>query len=208
MEKKINLLDVLLWLGWVLLFAVLFFKGCKPEIQTGEKIKVITKEVKGEIITNEKVINVPIVRTLKDTAGTGFYINQIDKLFDENNKMQLGFLKMDSIQKIQAYNKAIEINAFKQSFDDNYINAQVSGEVAGNVKQIRLNYTIKAQEIKVDAPKQKNNLYLGLNVANSLQLNKPLFSAGIGIKNKRGNIINASFDTEKRIALGYYLKIF
>lgn len=208
MEKKINLLDVFVWLGWVLLFGVLFFKGCNPEPQTAEKIKVVTKEVKGSIVTNEKVINIPIVRTVKDTAGTGYYVNQIDKLFDENNKMQLEFLKMDSLSKIEAYNKAIQINAFKQTFDDKYINAQVTGEVAGEVKQMRLDYTIKPQEIKVHIPKPKNNFYIGINVANSLQLNKPLFSAGIGIKNKRGNIINASFDTEKRIGIGYYLKIF
>lgn len=208
MEKKINLLDVFVWLGWVLLFAVLFFRGCNPEPQIAEKIKVVTKEVKGSIVTNEKVINVPIIKTIKDTAGTGYYVNQIDKLFDENNKMQLEFLKMDSLQQIEAYNKAIQINAFKQTFDDKYINAQVTGEVAGEVKQMRLDYTIKPQELKVDAPKPKNNLYLGINVANSLQLNKPLFSAGIGLKNKRGNMLNASFDTEKRIGIGYYLKIF
>jgi hypothetical protein len=208
MEKKINLLDVFVWLGWVLLFGVLFFKGCNPEPQTAEKIKIVTKEVKGSIVTNEKVINIPIVRTVKDTAGTGYYVNQIDKLFDENNKMQLEFLKMDSLQQIEAYNKAIQINAFKQTFDDKYINAQVTGEVAGEVKQMRLDYTIKPQELKVDAPKPKNNLYLGVNVANSLQLNKPLFSAGISLKNKRGNMLNASFDTEKRIGIGYYLKIF
>ena len=208
MEKKINLLDVFVWLGWVLLFGVLFFKGCNPEPQTAEKIKIVTKEVKGSIVTNEKVINIPIVRTVKDTAGTGYYVNQIDKLFDENNKMQLEFLKMDSLSKIEAYNKAIQINAFKQTFDDKYINAQVTGEVAGEVKQMRLDYTIKPQELKVDAPKPKNNLYLGVNVANNLQLNKPLFSAGIGLKNKRGNMLNASFDTEKRISFGYYLKIF
>jgi len=208
MEKRINLLDVFVWLGWVLLFGVLFFKGCNPELQPAEKIKVVTKEVKGSIVTKEKVINIPIVRTLKDTAGTSYYVNQIDKLFEENNRMQNEFLKMDSLAKIEAYNKAIEINVFKQTFDDNYINAQVTGEVMGNVKQMRLDYTIKPQELKVDAPKPKNNLYLGVNVANSLQLNKPLFSAGIGIKNKRGNMLNASFDTEKRIGIGYYLKIF
>jgi len=204
-SKKI---DYLAYLGWVLLFAVLFFRGCNTETQTAEKIKVVTKEIKGSIVTKEKVINVPIVRTVKDTAGTGFYVNQIDKLFEENNKMQLEFQQMDSLQQIQAYNKAIQINAFKQTFDDNYINAQVSGEVAGEVKQMRLDYTIKPQELKVDAPKPKNNLYLGVNVANTIQLNKPLFSAGLGLQNKKGNILNFSFDTEKRIGIGYYKKLF
>jgi hypothetical protein len=208
MKKKTNLVDVLQWLGWVFLIIVLFFRGCNTELQTAEKIKVVTKEIKGSIVTKEKVINVPIVRTIKDTAGSGFYANQIDKLFEENNKMQLEFLKMDSLQQIQAYNKAIEINAFKQSFDDKYINAQVSGEVMGNVKQMRLDYTIKPQELKVDAPKPKNNLYLGVNVANTIQLNKPLFNTSIGLQNKKGNILNFSFDTEKRIGIGYYKKLF
>lgn len=208
MEKKINLVENLKWLGWVILFIVLFFRGCNSEPQFAEKIKVVTKEIKGSIVTKEKVINVPIVRTIKDTAGTAFYINQIDKLFEENNKMQLEFLKMDSLQQIEAYNKAIQINAFKQTFDDKYINAQVTGEVAGEVKQMRLDYTIKPQTTEVDAPKTRNHIYLVVNVANTLQFDKPLFSAGIGIKNKRGNILNASFDTEKRIGIGYYLKIF
>jgi hypothetical protein len=54
----------------------------------------------------------------------------------------------------------------------------------------------------------KNHLYLGVNVANTIQLNKPLFSAGLGIQNKKGNILNFSFDTEKRIGFGYYKKLF
>jgi hypothetical protein len=204
-NKRINYLT---WLGWVLLFIVLWFRGCNPEPQFAEKIKIQTKEVKGETIIKTNIVHVPITKKVRDTSGTGFYVAQIDKLFEENQQMQLEFMKMDSVAKIQAYNKAIEINAFRQQFEDSNINAYVSGEVAGNIKQMRFDYTLKQQTITVDAPKPKNNLYLGVNFANTLQLNKPLFSAGIGIKNKRGNILNASFDTEKRIAIGYYLKIF
>jgi hypothetical protein len=208
MEKKINLVENLKWLGWVILFIVLFFRGCNSEPQFTEKIKIQTKEIKGDAIIQTNIVHVPITKKVRDTAGVGFYVSQIDKLFDENNRMQLEFVKMDSLQQIQAYNKAIEINAFKQSFDDKYINAQVSGEVSGKIHAMKFDYTIKAQTMEVDAPKPKNNLYFGVNVANTLLLDKPLFSAGIGIKNKRGNILNASFDTEKRIGIGYYLKIF
>ena len=208
MEKKINLVENLKWLGWLLLFIVLFFRGCNPEPQTADKIKVVTKEVKGETIIKTNIVHVPITKKVRDTSGTGFYVAQIDKLFEENNQMQLEFMKMDSLQQIEAYNKAIEINAFKERFQDNYIDAYVSGEVSGKIHAMKFDYTIKAQTLEVDAPKQRNNFYLGANVANTLQLNKPLFSAGIGIKNKRGNILNASFDTEKRIGIGYYMKIF
>ena len=208
MEKKINLVENLKWLGWVILFIVLFFRGCNSEPQFSEKIKIQTKEVKGDAIIQTNIVHVPITKKVRDTAGVGFYVSQIDKLFEENNRMQMEFVKMDSLQQIQAYNKAIEINAFKQSFDDKYINAQVSGEVSGKIHAMKFDYTIKAQTMEVDAPKVRNNFYVGANVANTLLLDKPLFSAGIGIRNKRGNILNASFDTEKRIAIGYYLKIF
>jgi hypothetical protein len=208
MEKKINLVENLKWLGWVILFIVLWFRGCNPEPQFAEKIKIQTKEVKGKAIIKTNIVHVPITKKVRDTAGTGFYVAQIDKLFEENQQMQLEFMKMDSVAKIQAYNKAIEINAFKERFQDNYIDAYVSGEVSGNIKQMRFDYTIKPQTLNVDAPKPKNHLYLGINVANTLQLNKPLFSAGLGLQNKKGNILNFSFDTEKRIGFGYSKKLF
>lgn len=208
MEANNKRINYLTWLGWVLFFIVLFFRGCEPQLQTAEKIKVVTKEVKGKTIIKTNIVHVPITKKVRDTSGTGFYVAQIDKLFEENNQMQLEFMKMDSIAKIQAYAKAIEINAFNERFEDNNINAYVSGEVAGNIKQMRFDYTIKPQTITTNAPKPKNHLYLGVNVANTLQLNKPLFSAGLGLQNKKGNILNFSFDTEKRIGIGYYKKLF
>jgi hypothetical protein len=204
-NKRINYLT---WLGWVLFFIVLFFRGCNPEPQFADKIKIQTKEVKGKTIIKTNIVHVPITKKVRDTSGTGFYVAQIDKLFEENNQMQLEFIKMDSLQQIQAYNKAIEISAFKERFSDNYIDAQVSGEVSGKIHAMKFDYTIKAQTLEVDAPKPKNHLYLGVNVANTIQLNKPLFSAGLGIQNKKGNILNFSFDTEKRIGIGYSKKLF
>jgi hypothetical protein len=203
--KRINYLT---WLGWVLLFIVLCFRGCNPEPQTAEKIKVITKEIKGETIIKTNIVHVPITKKVRDTSGTGFYVAQIDKLFEENQQMQLEFMKMDSLQQIQAYNKAIEISAFKQQFEDNNINAYVSGKVSGKIHAMKFDYVIKPQTITTDAPKPKNHLYLGLKVANTIEFDKPLFSGEIGLQNKRGNIHNASFDTEKRIGYGYKWKIF
>ena len=40
MESK--RLDYLAWLGWVILFIVLFFRGCNSEPQFAEKIKIQT----------------------------------------------------------------------------------------------------------------------------------------------------------------------
>jgi hypothetical protein len=208
MEKKINLVDIFQWFGWILLLGVLFFRGCNPEPQFAEKIKIQTKEIKGDAIIKTNIVHVPITKKVSDTAGVGFYVSQIDKLFEENNRMQMEFLKMDSLQQIEAYNKAIEINAFKQSFNDDYINAQVSGEVSGKIHAMKFDYTIKPQTMEVDLPKVRNHLYLGVNVANSLPLNKPLFGASIGMQNKKSNILSIGFDNEKRIGLNYFIKLF
>lgn len=204
-NKRINYLT---WLGWVLFFIVLFFRGCNTELQTTEKIKVVTKEIKGKTIIKTNIVHVPITKKVRDTAGVGFYVGQIDKLFAENNKMQLEFIKMDSLQQIEAYNKAIEINAFKERFQDSYIDAYVSGNVAGEVKEMRFNYTIKSRTTEVDLPKVKNKYFVGFGVSNNSQFNAPLFNASIGIQNKKSNILSIGFDSEKRIGLNYFIKLF
>jgi hypothetical protein len=203
--KKINYLT---WLGWVLFIALLFFKGCNPEPQFAEKIKIQTKEVKGKAIIKTNIVHVPITKKVRDTAGVGFYVSQIDKLFEENNRMQNDFIKMDSLAQIQAYNKAIEINAFKQSFDDKYINASVSGEVSGKIHAMKFDYTIKAQTIEVDAPKRKLSVLGGFFIANDIKLQKPLFGAELDILNRKGNLLRVALDTEKRFYFGYSKKLF
>ena len=208
MEKKINLFDLFQWLGWVFLISMLFFRGCDSTPQIAEKIKVVTKEIKGETIIKTNIVHVPITKKVRDTSGTGFYVSQIDKLFEENNRMQLEFQQMDSLQQTQAYAKAIEINAINETFDDEYIKATVSGEVFGKVKQMLFDYTIKPQTLIVDAPKLKNKYFLGFGVSNNIQFNAPLFNASIGIENKKSNILSIGFDSEKRIGLNYFKKLF
>ena len=202
MKKYIN------YLGWVLFFLLLWFKGCDQTTKTSEKIKVVTKEIKGESIIKNKIVHVPITKKIRDTSGVGFYVNQIDKLFEENNRMQLDFQKMDSLAQIQSYAKAIEINAFKERFEDNYIDAYVSGNVSGKIKEMRFDYTLKPQTLIVDAPKVKNKYFVGFGVSNNSQFNAPLFNVGVGIQNKKGRVLFATYDNEKRIGLNYFIKVF
>lgn len=203
-----NYKNYFLYLGWILLFIMLFFKSCSNKQQSKEKVKIQTKEVKGKTIIKTNIVHVPIIKKFRDTSGVGFYVSQIDKLFDENNKMQNEFIKMDSLQQIEAYKKAIEINAFKQSFDDKYINASVSGEVSGKIHAMKFDYTIKAQTLEVDVPKIKNKYFVGFGASNNKLFNAPLFNVGVGIQNKKSNILSIGFDSEKRIGLNYFIKVF
>ena len=202
---RINYLN---WLGWVLFFLVLFFRGCNPTPQIAEKIKVVTKEIKGETIIKTNIVHVPVTKKVRDTSGTGFYVSQIDKLFDENNRMQLEFQQMDSLAQIQAYVKAIEINAFKQRFNDDYIDAYVSGEISGKIHAMKFDYTIKPQQIEVTAPKRKISVLGGVFIANDIQLQKPLFGAELNVLNNKGNLLKIAYDIDKRIYFGYSKKLF
>lgn len=201
-------INYLTWLGWILFFLVLFFRGCNPTPQIAEKIKVVTKEIKGETIIKTNIVHVPITKKVRDTSGVGFYVSQIDKLFEENNRMQLEFQQMDSLAQIQAYAKAIEINEFKQQFEDSYINAYVSGNVAGNVKEMRFDYTLKPQTLNVDAPKRKISVLGGVFIANDIQLQKPLFGAELNVLNNKSNLLKIAYDSEKRIYFGFNKKLF
>lgn len=208
MEKKINLVDVFQWLGWVFLIAILFFRGCDPTPQIAEKIKIVTKEIKGKTIIKTNIVHVPITKKVLDTSGTGFYVSQIDKLFEENNRMQLEFQQMDSLAQIEAYAKAIETNTFKEQFEDKYINAYVSGEVSGKIHAMKFDYTIKTQKTEVPAPKRKISVLGGVFIANDIQLQKALFGTELNVLNNKGDIIKVAFDTDKRIYFGYSKKLF
>lgn len=208
MRTHANVSKLFNYLGWILLFFILWYKGCQQYPQKAEKVKVVTKEVKGKIETKTKIVHVPITKLRIDTIKDKNLARQIEQLLEQNNQMQIEFAKMDSIDRAKAYAKATQINEFKQSFDDKYISGSILGEVQGEVKRMSIDYTIKKQVVEVNAPKVKNHLYIGFGMANTLQFDKLLFNAGIGIQNKKGRILTATFDNEKRIGIGYGFRVF
>lgn len=184
------------WLGWVLFFCVLFFKGCKSEhtpiiatkgtfktdtIILHEKIKGETKIVKGKIITVYKN-------------------NEINKeLALENYNLQIAYINAkDSLEKEKLYKTAIELKSFNQPFENDNFKANVKGIVQGEVKSIQLDYEIK----KVPIKETKFRMLLGAGVNfNAADLN-------IGFQNAKGNMLEFGYDTEKNIRIGYKQSIF
>ena len=86
----------------------------------------------------------------------------------------------------------------------------MSGIVRGEVQSIQPFYTIKEREIKTDIRQKevKFRMLAGGSVGNSIDFQKPVFSANIGFQNKKGNILRAGFDTEKRLLIGYDFSLF
>ena len=201
------------YLGWILLFIVLWFKGCSGATPTPQIAKVIIPEVKGNFQAKKPVHEA--ISSRKGHTATGKEILQVEnpinkKLIAENEKLKKDFAKAnDSIKKL-SFNKAIQLNKFSTKFEDENIVLNVNGVVRGEVKEVTPNYTIKKKEIEVPVKVKETVFRLlgGVEVGNTKTLDDLSFKGSVLFQNRKGNIISAGYDTDNKIWLGYYRSIF
>lgn len=202
--------------GLLIIFSVLLllflFKNC----QGGEAPAVATvkvAEVKGSFKPVKPIIT-PIVQELSTETKYRTYALKntdkqlIDSLLKANKKLsEIYNSQNDSIKK-GLYEKAIQLNAFNQKFEDSLTKIDIYGVSRGTVESLGVDYILKERKIQVPQKKVKFRLLGGVSVANDTYLQKPLFGANIGFQNKRGNVLRFGYDSEKRISVGYDISIF
>lgn len=217
---QINLQSQLLkeffkYLGWLLLFILLWFKGCSNNPPIPQIAKVKVPEVKGKFEAKKpehKAVASKIGSYSRHQENGPIYIeNPIDpKLLVENEKLKEDFAKAnDSIKKLQ-FSKAIQLNHFSSKFEDDNLILNINGVVRGEVEEITPNYTIKEKKIDVTIKPKETVFRLlgGLELGNSTTLDAFKVRANIMLQNRKGNILSASFDTNKTIWIGYNASIF
>ena len=206
--------EFLKYLGWILLFVVLWFRGCNRSEIPNSSLKVIVPEAKGTFEA-KKPVHEPILikansRELKKGKIT-FIENPIDKkLIDENEKLKSDYAKANDSIKQLSFNKAIQLNKFSTKFEDENLLLNINGVVQGEVKEITPNYTIKEKKIEVPV-KVKETVFRilgGLEVGNTAQLDAFKLKANLMFQNRKGNIISGSFDTNQTIWVGFNVSIF
>ncbi len=206
-----NLDKFILYLGWILLFIVLWFKGCEsPQPATTQiKIKEVIKTLPADTIIKHHVVKVPNKTNDKLSKDILQMYDRLEAYQEEIDNMQSEYAYSDSIQKAKMYAMATELKKFDSEFEDDKIKLLISGYVSGSeVKEITPTYTIKEQKIDVPLPKRKISVLGGVFIANNIQLQKPLFGAELGLINKKGNLLKIAFDTDKRFYFGYSKKFF
>ena len=218
--KQINLQSPLLreflkYLGWILLVFVLWFRSCSHTEKSSATAKVIVPEVIGKFEA-KKPVNVPIVNQSKSTplkkGETIYKDNPIDqKLIAENEKLKADFAKeKDSLKRIIAYNKAVQLNKFSSDFEDENVVININGIVQGEVKEITPGYKIKEKKVEVMVKPKETVFRLlgGMELGNNTKLDGFAAKANLMLQNKKGNIISGSFDTNQTIWIGYNFSIF
>ena len=204
--------------GWILLFLVLWFKGCGNS-ETGTTtvtIPAITKTLPADTIVKHETIKIP--KWYKDTKTEKKYLKDLTEAEqriiayqEEIDNMQSEFMWSDSIKQAELYCLVMELKKFESTFEDENLKLTINGIIAGNeVKEITPTYTIKEKQVKTEIKQKevKFRMLVGGGLGNSLTFDKPLFNANIGFQNAKGNILRFSFDTEQRIMIGYDFSLF
>lgn len=206
--------ETLKYLGWILLFILLWFKGCSTQKDSSELVKVKVPEVKADFET-KKPDQKPIILTEKGATiykeATVYLDNPLNaKLLQENEKLKVEYLKMNDSLKAATYEKAIELNQFSSKFEDENLLLNINGIVRGEVQEITPSYTIKSKEIPAQIKQKETAFRLlgGVELGNNLQLNNFNVKGNLMLQNKKGNIISGSFDTQQNIWIGYNATIF
>lgn len=207
-ETRYRSFQLFKWLGWILLFIVLWFRGCNNSQTTNisKPVTGIFKPVKPNNTNLGSVDTNLLTKFVKSKPIIEYKNNEVNKeLAIENYNLQMAYTNAsDSIERLKMYIDAIQLKSFNKTFEDNYLKADVKGIVQGDVKELGFDYIIKPQPI----PITKFRLLAGINVSNTLLFEKPLFNANLGFQNAKGNILEFGYDTEKRINIGYKQSIF
>lgn len=205
----------ILYLGWILFFACLFFRSCNgTNGTTSVTIPAITKTLPADTILKHETIE--ISKWYKDRTNEKKLTKDILEMYDrlknyqeEIDNMQSEFMWSDSIKKAEMYRLATELKKFESNFEDENIKLTINGIIGGNeVKEITPTYTIKERKIDVPQKQVKFRMLVGGGLGNSLTFDKPIFNANVGFQNAKGNMLRFSFDTEQRIMVGYDFSLF
>ena len=220
MQYQINLFDQkfkksFLYLGWILLILLLFFRGCDSSVPgTSVTIPAITKTLPSDTIIKHQVLEVK--KMVRDRKTENKYLKDISEAEqriiayqEEIDNMQSESMWSDSIKQAEMFRLATELKNFESNFEDENLKLTINGIIGGNqVKEMTPTYTIKAKKIDVPQKQVKFRMLVGGGLGNSLTFDKPLFNANVGFQNAKGNILRFSFDTEQRIMIGYDFSLF
>ena len=194
----------------IAIFLVLFwFKGCKGNTEIiSLKIPVVKGRFKALKPIHDTLFLTKFVKSKSIASNDEFLQSEVDRLLKEYNSLNESFANAnDSLQQI-IYSQAIKPKSFTHNFNNDTINATVSGIVKGEVDRLKLNYTIKERKVDVKVPYTRFRLLGGVETGMTKSFDKFNVKANLGFQNAKGNILNIGADSDQRFYIGYTVSIF
>ena len=186
------------YLGWLLLFVLLWFRGCSSNTPSPQIVKVTVPEIKGKYEA-KKPAHEAFSSKMERTA-TGKEILQVEnpidqKLISENEKLKADYaLASDSVKQLK-FDNAIQLNKFTTNFEDENLIINIDGIVQGEVKEITPNYIIKEKKVEIQV-KQKQTVLrvlVGGGFGLNKELNQAAYKLDLNFQNRKGDIISGEY---------------
>lgn len=208
--NSIKIPEWIKYFGWILAIALLLWvKSCNMEPKT--KIVTITIPEKKGSFTPTKPEAIIVTETKLVKGDPVIKENPLnEKLLEENKNLIDKFKSVSDSIKFAMFEEANQITQFSSKFEDDNITLNINGIARGEVKEITPSYTIKQQKVDVSIKEKLPGLKVlgGVEVGNTKTLDDLSFKGSVLFQNRKGNIISAGYDTDKKIWLGYYRSIF
>lgn len=187
-------------------FSILWLKSCSTESQTPQLVDVTVPAVQAKLET-KKPVQEPVKLPKNDNSKIVKVENPIDKQLiaenerlqqyvAENEKLKLAFAQeRDSLKKQLLFEKVVQLNNFSTDYEDDNLKLHLKGVVQGEVKEITPSYKIKERtaQAEVKAKETVLRLLAGGGFGINKDLNQATWKLNIGIQNRKGNVIRASY---------------
>ena len=208
--NNIRIPEWIKYFGWILAIAILLWvKSCSPEPKT-KTVTITIPEKKGSF-TPVKPTSIKVTEYKLEKGDPIITENPLNKkLLEENKNLKDKFKSVSDSIKLVMFEEANQINQFSSKFEDDNLILNINGIARGEVKEITPSYTIKQQRASVLVENKLPGLRMlgGVEVGNTRTLDDLSFKGSVLFQNRKGNIISAGYDTDKKVWLGYYRSIF
>ncbi|HET8885246.1 MAG TPA: hypothetical protein VFM70_02730 [Salinimicrobium sp.] len=192
---KLN--PIYLYITIAVLLAIIFFKGCDKEkdVQIIEvEVPAVSGKFDPEKPKHEDAMDPVEVKWKNRFIKVANPVN--DSLASAYRELKEKYTS-DSLEleRYKMYLEAIQIRQFSQTFEDDYLTANISGEVQGDVRSVGFDYTIKPRKIKAEVPIKETvfRLLVGAEIGNNTELSDFNYKLNIGLQNVNGDIFRGGY---------------
>ena len=109
----------------------------------------------------------------------------------------------DSLQRYKMFAEAVGERDYNIVQEDSMLRIESKIKARGEVLQSKVSYTIKPREISVKVPEVRFRMLAGAEVNNM-----GVLKGNVHLQNKKGDLFTASYDTDRRIWVGYSFSLF
>lgn len=181
------------------LLIIIFHQSCHDrnvkQIKTSEKTGVVVDSKPTPVITDSIHI--------RDSVR---YI--IKELIEKSEVKQQEFEKKPIKEKVEEYKKSTKINTYSKTVETEDIKISYVAVTEGSLEHLEFDYTIKPQSVEVPIHREKAHFLLGGSVTTNSRIDELSLNINAGIQTKKGNLIYATYGTDKSVQVGYMFKIF